>query len=418
MNKNKIIASVLSAIFIFSIFFNISEAGWFPRSLICKLFPQKGVKSEIGFIGESGYIRKESFSNCGRSIDFPNNFKNKFEGSIFRLNNGKIVKSRLIPKSFINFKNSQTPPYKAKITIISNFIKSGLFNESFTISEEEKKFNNPLDIIDRNNIEKTSSSEDCGWLSCETTTTYEITSYVITAYGNIYRGHSVQSQTTEDSWLGDFASWVGIGTGTSFNDSGMNWELVYEPDYLPKIDLKVNNVDYDIMMTVPDTTVNLNWMSSNADSCVASGDWKGKKQLNGNEFLGKLQRGMKNPGKGKIYNYSLSCRNDYGEVFDSVSVKIMQYPVCSFYSEPPEIILPQKSNLYWNCSYADSCKIDQKIGSINTTSGLMQVRPQQNTVYNLNCSGIDGDKSLYTNVNIKEPSINNKIWRIREVAPR
>jgi len=105
MNKNKIIASVLSAIFIFSIFFNISEAGWFPR-LICKIFPQKGVKFEIGFIGESGYIRKESFSNCGRSIDFPNNFKNKFEGSIFRLNNGKIVKSRLIPKSFINFKNS------------------------------------------------------------------------------------------------------------------------------------------------------------------------------------------------------------------------------------------------------------------------------------------------------------------------
>ena len=87
-------------------------------------------------------------------------------------------------------------------------------------------------------------------------------------------------------------------------------------------------------------------------------------------------------------------------------------PQCTFTANPASILLPQSSTLSWSCQYADSCSIDQGIGSVSSVSGAKNVTPTQTTTYTLTCSGLDGSRSYQATVNV------GFIPRIREIIPR
>jgi len=98
---------------------------------------------------------------------------------------------------------------------------------------------------------------------------------------------------------------------------------------------------------------------------------------------------------------------------DSQSCYVSCPPVCDFSTNPSIIVLPQTSTLSWVCQYAEyGCSIDNKIGSVNSSSGSVNVVPSKTTTYTLNCNGIDGSRSWQATVtNAFEPII-------REVIPR
>jgi len=98
---------------------------------------------------------------------------------------------------------------------------------------------------------------------------------------------------------------------------------------------------------------------------------------------------------------------------DSQSCYVSCPPVCDFSTNPSIIVLPQTSTLSWVCQYAEyGCSIDNKIGSVNSSSGSVNVVPSKTTTYALNCNGIDGSRSWQATVtNAFEPII-------REVIPR
>ena len=149
--------------------------------------------------------------------------------------------------------------------------------------------------------------------------------------------------------------------------------------------------------------IHLKWTSTNADSCVASGDWSGNKPTSGDEYLSK-PRGT--------YTFILTCTGPGGSASDTATTKVIQVPRCTFTANPTSIILPQSSTLSWSCQYADTCSIDQGIGSVNNVSGTKQVRPPQTTTYTLSCSGLDGSRSYPATVNV------GFVPWIKEVIPR
>jgi len=149
--------------------------------------------------------------------------------------------------------------------------------------------------------------------------------------------------------------------------------------------------------------IHLKWTSTNADSCVASGDWSGNKPTSGDEYLSK-PRGT--------YTFILTCTGPGGSASDTATTKVIQVPRCTFTANPTSIILPQSSTLSWSCQYADTCSIDQGIGSVNNVSGTKQVRSPQTTTYTLSCSGLDGSRSYPATVNV------GFVPWIKEVIPR
>jgi hypothetical protein len=170
---------------------------------------------------------------------------------------------------------------------------------------------------------------------------------------------------------------------------------------VPTIDFKAPSP-----VEIPDP-IKLFWATENADSCNASGDWSGPKQAGPLPY--KTEEISKPRGS---YTFILSCTGLGGNNSDTKNVQVIQVPRCSFVASPPTIILPASSTLSWNCLYADSCSIDQGIGSANKVSGTKDVRPSQATTYTLTCSGLDDSRSYQATVNVGfEPGR-------REVPPR
>ena len=189
----------------------------------------------------------------------------------------------------------------------------------------------------------------------------------------------------------------------------------------PSVDLKINNSDSLLNLYLPDSNAVLSWEAQNVSSCAVSGDWNGDKPISGSEDLGKLSRGTANPGGGKTYQFCITCNSSYnlGSVTDSVSATVFEYPVCSFGANPSTITLPNSSQLSQTCSYADSCSINQKVGTICSgesdcaTDGV-NVRPTATTTFTLVCQGLDGTRTWQTTVGIGQPGD----IKYEEVPPR
>ena len=122
----------------------------------------------------------------------------------------------------------------------------------------------------------------------------------------------------------------------------------------------------------------LSWNCSSADTCSID---NGVGSVN-------AQSGSVNVAPANNTTYKLVCNNagytNYSP--DPVTVTVAYHPVCSFSVDHTKIVLPQKATLSWTCQYADTCALDQGIGSVDKQSGSHQVAPTENTTYILTCS--------------------------------
>ncbi|MDP1629172.1 MAG: hypothetical protein Q8L57_00975 [bacterium] len=223
-------------------------------------------------------------------------------------------------------------------------------------------------------------------------------------------GTSVFGGTPCAESIGDTAPGAGVastasgasnGTGDgSAGGNGGNWD--FSPPPPPPPPPPTGDLTSWPTFEIPEP-IHLRWTSTNADSCTASGDWSGNKTTQGDEYLSK-PRGT--------YTFTLTCTGPGGSASDSVIVRVIQVPQCTFTANPTTIIPPAFSTLSWECIYADSCSIDQGIGSVNNVSGTKDVRPPQTTTYTLTCDGLDGSRSLPATITV------GFIPWIREVIPR
>ncbi|MBI2025587.1 hypothetical protein HYT04_02265 [Candidatus Kaiserbacteria bacterium] len=172
---------------------------------------------------------------------------------------------------------------------------------------------------------------------------------------------------------------------------------------VPTVDLKVNGSDGPLTFEAL-AGYTASWVSTSASQCVASGAWSGEKAVpNGSENFSNIGRGT--------YVYGLTCNNANGSASDSVQVTVIQVPQCTFAPNPGSIILPETATLFWSCQFANSCSIDQGIGSVDPVSGNREVQPQETTLYTLTCQGTDGERSYPGTVRVFSPSL-------KEVLPR
>jgi len=196
--------------------------------------------------------------------------------------------------------------------------------------------------------------------------------------------------------LGDGGNGGGAGDG-----NGGGWDY-FDPSPSPPPQAPTVTLTTWPTFELPDP-VSLNWSSSNANSCIASLDWSGSKATQGQESLAK-PRGN--------YSFTLTCSGPGGSASDTENTRVIQVPRCSFVANPLGIIPPQTSTLSWACQYADTCSIDNNIGSVDNVSGAKEVRPTKTTTYTLDCAAPDGSRSYQATV-----SVGFLPW-LREILPR
>ena len=180
----------------------------------------------------------------------------------------------------------------------------------------------------------------------------------------------------------------------------------------PAINLRIGNSRYEIFKPTDTANIRLNWNSTYADSCLASGDWSGSKDIGDPNVV---SESLSKP-RGS-YSFTLSCSGMGGSTEKIVATQVIQVPQCSFSADKSSIVLPDTATLSWSCDYVSGggggCSINQNIGSVGS-SGSKEVRPSKTTPYTLTCNGLDGSRDFYTTVNINNPL---KI-KYQEVIPR
>ncbi len=103
----------------------------------------------------------------------------------------------------------------------------------------------------------------------------------------------------------------------------------------------------DPALVGPDQTLTLQWSSTDADECIASGAWSGTRATSGTETVGPLSADR---------TFTLECRGAGGSASDSVTVAFDEPPTVSV-SATPELIHPgETTTLTWSSSNAESCE--------------------------------------------------------------
>ena len=84
----------------------------------------------------------------------------------------------------------------------------------------------------------------------------------------------------------------GLGTSFTIPEGGVFKVIVNLKRVRRAVDLKINNSDGPVSvlssLLLSNNSATLSWISKNADSCVASGDWSGIKATSGSESTGNL----------------------------------------------------------------------------------------------------------------------------------
>ncbi|MDZ4226036.1 MAG: lamin tail domain-containing protein, partial [Patescibacteria group bacterium] len=149
----------------------------------------------------------------------------------------------------------------------------------------------------------------------------------------------------------------------------------------------------------------LEWDSTDADSCTASGGWSGSKALDGTELV----------SPSATTTYTLTCEGDGGEVAESVTVNVViepapPTPTLDFTADPETVDQDATSTLEWESTNADSCTASGGWSGSKLLTGSQEVTPHATTTYTLTCEGDGGEveKSVTVGV-ILPPELEGKL---------
>jgi hypothetical protein len=147
-------------------------------------------------------------------------------------------------------------------------------------------------------------------------------------------------------------------------------------------------------------STSLNWNSTNATSCTASGDWSGNKDTSGSEIISQLQTDS---------TFTLLCAGDGGSVSASVSVMISPQPVVTVIlsASPLSVSLNGSTTLSWESSNADSCTASGDWTGSKNRSGTEIINAlTSDSHFILSCSDANGTVSDSVDVTITLSSDN------------
>ena len=132
----------------------------------------------------------------------------------------------------------------------------------------------------------------------------------------------------------------------------------------------------------------LEWDSTDAVSCTASGGWSGGKALDGTQVV----------TPSATTTYTLECENDEGEVTKSVTVNVIPEgpvplePTLDFTADPETVNEGDSALLEWESNNATSCVASGGWSGSKTLVGSQQVTPSATTTYTLTCENDEDDE--------------------------
>jgi hypothetical protein len=172
----------------------------------------------------------------------------------------------------------------------------------------------------------------------------------------------------------------------------------------------------------------LKWVTKNATSCTASGNWSGTKSIStmsgvrpvaGYQRTGNLSA-MAN-GSPKQYTFTLTCTGPGGSAQDSVVINVASYaynhpaPTITFNADPSLISNGQSTTVTWSSINTDSCTASGWWSGAKATSGSETVGPfyatklpntEESSLFSklltLTCSGSGGEVSRQQTVRIRD----------------
>ena len=134
-------------------------------------------------------------------------------------------------------------------------------------------------------------------------------------------------------------------------------------------------------------SITLNWSSTDANSCSASGDWSGTKLANGSETL--------QLASVKTYTFTLTCSGASGttNAVSSVSVEVNAIPnptIDSFSSSAQSITVNESITLSWNTSNTTECSADGDWTGSKELNGTetLELTTVKTYSFDLTCTGV------------------------------
>ncbi len=175
-----------------------------------------------------------------------------------------------------------------------------------------------------------------------------------------------------------------IGNGGSASESV---SVTVQPAPAPTMSLSASSTN----VSQGDSTT-LNWSSTNATSCTASGDWSGTKATSGSETFNALTEDQV---------FTLSCSGNGGSAYESVSVTVQPAPAptMSLSASSTNVSQGDSTTLNWSSTNATSCTASGDWSGTKATSGSETFNAlTEDQVFTLSCSGNGG--SVYESVSV------------------
>ncbi|MEJ2621776.1 MAG: fibronectin type III domain-containing protein [Candidatus Thiodiazotropha sp.] len=147
----------------------------------------------------------------------------------------------------------------------------------------------------------------------------------------------------------------------------------------------------------PNGTTTLSWDSVNADSCTASGDWSGSKEVSGSETISSIAKNS---------TFNLSCSGANGNASDSVAVTVNRPPALTLdlSANPTDISYNGSTTLNWH-SNADSCTASGAWSGNKGASGSETINSLTETsTFSLSCNSAGTGVNDTVTVTVAKPA--------------
>jgi trimeric autotransporter adhesin len=141
----------------------------------------------------------------------------------------------------------------------------------------------------------------------------------------------------------------------------------------------------------------LNWSSTNATSCSASGAWSGAMAVSGTRSSGALKSDE---------TYTLTCSGAGGSAVQSATVSVTQSaPTVSFTASPSTVKSGAGSTLTWSAANATACTASGAWSGSKAVSGSQPTGAlTSDETYILTCSGAGGSAVQQATVSVTAPA--------------
>jgi hypothetical protein len=152
---------------------------------------------------------------------------------------------------------------------------------------------------------------------------------------------------------------------------------------VPVVNLSVSSPTIDLGQSAT-----LNWDSTDATSCTASGGWIGNRATSGSEVISPTV----------TTSYTISCDGDGGSASASVTVTVNQpavliQPTLSLTASPTSVSRGGTITLNWVSTDAISCSASGDWSGSKATSGSTLIVINNPVTFTLSCSGAGGSVS-------------------------